>query len=151
MTSYSSSGHIRLLNHEEFWAYFESSGESRAEDKLEPPGMIWLRTRLGIAAEVRKGSLEHQMLTAPWYFTAHSNPGNWPDSSLFVHAEALFLDGQHAVFTALMLDRPVLAEMFLGASVRWHTNPCRVTRAQDLIRTAYAARAARAALHELGR
>lgn len=142
-------GYIRLLTDSEFWWYFESSPESRAQDNLEPAGMIWLPTRLGLAAEARRGSLEHQMLTAPWYFTAHSNPGNWPDSALFVFAETLFLDGQHVDFTTLMHARPAVADLLLGAIVRWHTNPCRVTRAQDLIRVAYAAREARAALKEI--
>lgn len=142
-------GYIRLLTDSEFWSYFESTCESRELVKLEPAGMIWLRTRLGLAAEAIKGSLEHQMLTAPLYFSAHLNTGNWPDSALFLWAETLFLDGQHAAFAALMIARPAVADMILGASVRWHTNPCRVTRAQDLIRTAYAARAAMAALQEL--
>lgn len=149
MRVYSSCGYIRLLTDSEFWPYFESSPGSREEDRLRPEGMVWWPTRLGLAAEVRRGSLEHQMLTAPLYFAAHKNPGNWPDSALFLWGEAVFLCGLQDAFCALMLARPALAEMLLGASVRWHKNPCRLTRAQDLVRVAYAARAARSALQEL--
>ena len=111
--------------------------------------MAWLRTRLGLVAEVRKRSLEHHLLTTrPMELLA---PTDWPASALFLYAETLFVDGDYWAFTVLMLARPAAANLLLEADVYWCTKAPQVTQARDMVRVAYAAQAAKAALDEIAK
>lgn len=145
----SSGGYLRLLNRKEFWRGWNTPLNSPERKTLAPPGMTWEITRLGLTAEVRKGSLEHQMISAPLYFSAHEFDSLWPDSASFLYCEWLFIKGWHAEFLALVIQYPTIADLISNATVRWHKHPCRVTQAQDLVRFTKTHLAAQVALKEL--
>ena len=138
-------GYIRRLNSKDFCAMVKPNHFVA----LAALGFTWLPTRMGLGAEVRRGSIEHQILSVPLYFDEHAYDPKWADSCLFLFSEVLFFKGQHPEFCALIIARPAIAEFILGAKVRWHKNPCSTTCVQNLVRSAYAQQAARAALQEL--
>lgn len=142
-------GYLRLLNKKDFLKRWNVDASWPERSTLAKLGFGWYPTRLELPAEVRNGSLEHQMLTAPWYFDAHEYNPVWPDSALFLYAEALFLKGRHPEFCALVIAQPAVAKLISRATVRWPEHRCRLTQAQDLVRTAYARNAAQAVLLEL--
>lgn len=148
MREYPCKGYIRLLTAAECHLFFSGGRAPRAAGAVRPPGMVWLRTRLGLVAEARNGSLEHRLLIRP---IKPPIPLDWPASALYLYAETLFLAGDYWAFTVLMLARAAAAELLTGSDVYWCTKGTHLAQAKDMVRVAYAAQAAKAALEEIAK
>ena len=146
---YNSSGYIRLLTNGEYYARFVRRHRSPTpppEDPKQPAGMLWLRTRLGLGVEVLLCSLEHQILVTQIDPPA---PAGWPSSAMFLYAETLFKSKDYRGFVEVILAHPGAADMFLASDPRWRSGGRSCNEAKDLVRVAYAWKAALAVLKGL--
>ena len=140
-------GHLRFLGWDEYDQYV------KFYQKVQPGGMRWLTTRLGVLVEVLEGSMEHHLCLISSYQPTPDEIAEWPTSALYFAAENYLLTKNFQDLIKLLLRHEGVAKLFLSAEAyggQMRLSSRNLEKAQNLVRVLYAAGAARAALREIG-
>ena len=140
-------GHLRFLDFAEYDLYVEFCRQ------VQPGGMRWLTTRLGVLVEVRENSIEHHLCLVKSYRPTPEELAAWPTSALYFAAENYLLIKNFQGLSELLLRHAGVAKLFLSAEAyggQMRLSSRNLEKAQNLVRVLCAAGAARAALREIG-